>query len=355
MDKVVSVVIPARDSEGTICETIDSLAAQTRRPDEVIVVVGCSDQTCTAIEDYIATGFVRVLEKEPPADFVRDAHWKRWVGAKAATGNVLFFTDSKSILEEHAIQRALGLMDEHDVSVVAGTAPAWPNQASHFMAKIQDKGLVQNNPKFPKVGFLTRENFGRTESLPVTGALVMTRQAFECIQDDFGVRFSIVASTYDDYVTGWLLVKSGFTILTTNKVVAYHRHRLTWKSYTTQISRSGQSAAVLVRQYPDCPFGKRRLMQVAAVWGLAALGLTIATAAFLVFGSVAVLAMFALVISGFFTLGVANAIKARDIWGFLIPPVTTLLIFTFATHFSKGWVRRGRLASHEAVEYLQIR
>ena len=250
MSATVSVVIPARDSQHTIRHTLESLARQTRQPDEVIIVVGPDDLTHTTIESFVDIGFVRVLEVDPPAELVRDAHWKRWVGAKAAKGDVIFFTDSKVIVEEQSIEKALELMDRYGVMVVAGITAAWPDQAQHFMAKVQDKGLVVNNPQFPDVGFLTRENFGESESLPVTTTLFIARQAFECFQDDFGIDFSAMASSYDDYVVAWLLVRAGVTILITTKVVAHHRHRMTWKNYTAQIARSGQSAAVLLFQYP---------------------------------------------------------------------------------------------------------
>lgn len=354
MNATVSVVIPARDSQNSIRRTIQSLAHQTRPPDEVIVVVGKDDPTRMTIEDYIDNGFVQILGTDPPTRFVRDAHWKRWRGANAAKGNILFFTDSKVILEVHAIQRALELMERHDVMVVVGVVPAWPEQAKSFMAKVQDRGLVQNNPDFPDVGFLTKENFGRTESLPGMGAFCMSRLAFERIQDDFGVEFSARALSYEDYVTAWLLVRQGISVLTTNRVVGYHKHRLVLSEYLTQISRSGQGAVAMKFQYPDCPFGKRRLIQVLAILGLTATSLIAAATLILAFGFLAILGMVAFAIGCYFILGTANVIKAKDIWGFLIPLFTTLLIFTFTLHFMKGWVKRGNLESQEALRYLQI-
>lgn len=350
----VSVVIPARDSQDTVRRTIESLAHQTRKPDEVIVVVGNGDLTRTAIEDYINDGFVRVMEVDPPAHIVRDAHWKRREGARIANGDVIFFTDSKVILEEHAIQRILELMDQYGVMVVAGIVPAWPEQASSFLAKVQDKGLVQNNPDFPDVGFLTKENFGRTESLPGMGAFSMSRLAFERIQDDFGVEFSATAPSYDDYVTAWLLVREGISVLTTNKIVGYHKHRLVLSEYLTQISRSGLGAVAMKFQYPDCPYGKRRLIQVLAILGLTATSLITAATLILAFGFLAILGMAAFAIGCYFILGIANTIKAKDIWGFLIPFVTALLILTFTLHFTKGLVKRGKLEPQEALRYLQI-
>lgn len=354
MNATVTVVIPARDSCTTIRRTIESLARQTRRPDEVIVVVCKGDSTKSAIEDYVDDGFVGIVEVSPPAYMVRDAQWKRREGARIAKGDVIFFTDSRVILEQHAIQRALELMERHNVMAVAGIVPAWPEQSTSFMAKIQDKGLIQNNPDFPDVGFLTEKNIGKTESLPGLGAFAMSRKAFERIRNDFGVEFSAIASSYDDYVTAWLLVKSGITILVTNTVVGYHKHRLVWKDYVAQISRSGQSAAVLVHQYPECPFGQRRLIQVLAILGFTAVSLTVAVTSISAFGFTVVLAMAALAFGCYLILGVANTIKAKEIWGFLIPLFTALLILTFACHFMKGWVKKRQPNHQELVEYLQI-
>lgn len=354
MNATVTVVIPARDSRDTILRTIESLARQTRRPDEVIVVIGKDDTTSTAIEDFIRGGFVKVMEVRPPSIFVRDAQWKRREGGKAARGDVLFFTDSKCILGEFALENTLSLMGRYGVSVVAGVVPAWPEQAGSFMAMVQDKALVQNNPDFPEVGFLTKENFGKGESLPGFGAFAMTRQAFKVIQDDFGVGFSATSPSYDDYVTAWLLVAKGFPILTTKSVIGYHKHRLGLKEYLTQISRSGLSAAVMRRQYPDCPYGRRRLIEVLAILGTVTASLIIATTLTLTFGLLALKGIATLVVSCYLILGIANTIKAKSVLGFFIPSFTALLILTFTLHFMKGWVKRGDLEFQEAVGYLQI-
>lgn len=356
MDAVttLSVVIPARDSQDTIRFTIESLVHQTRQPDEVIVVVGKGDLTHTAIEDYIVDGFVRVIEVSPPTHMTRDAQWKRREGAKISKGSVIFFTDSKCILEKSALERTLELMETYDVKAVAGIVPAWPEQSKSFMAKIQDKGLVQNNPNFPEVGFLTKNNFGKSENLPGLGAFAMSRLAFESIQSDFGVEFSATSPSYDDYVTAWLLVRKGISVLTTNKVVGYHKHRLVLSEYLTQISRSGLGAATMRRQYPDCPYGQRRFIQVLAILGVTSASLIIAATSVLVFGFVALSAIAALAVLCYLVLGIANMVKARDRWGLLIPLYTTLLIFTFVFHFTKGWVKNGQFESQEVVAYLQI-
>lgn len=56
MSLSVSVVIPAYNSAETICEALDSVAAQTTNVDlEIIVVDDCSsDGTCTTVQEWIA-------------------------------------------------------------------------------------------------------------------------------------------------------------------------------------------------------------------------------------------------------------------------------------------------------------
>jgi hypothetical protein len=151
------------------------------------------------------------------------------MGIKASEGNIIFLTDSKVLVEAHALENAKKLMQEHKVSVVGGITPAWPNQKQNFWARLTDKALVSNIPTFQEIGFLTKKSFGQTESLPVTTALMFTRSVFEKVSEDFALEFSKVAATYDDYVLAWLIVDAGFKILVTNTVVAHHLHRTSWK------------------------------------------------------------------------------------------------------------------------------
>src|ERR1041384_8582995 len=63
----VSVVVPVRDEEASIRELLDSLLAQTRPPDEIVIADGGSiDATPQISEDYIRQGApVRLIRAGP--------------------------------------------------------------------------------------------------------------------------------------------------------------------------------------------------------------------------------------------------------------------------------------------------
>jgi len=87
----VSVVIPVRDEESSIRELLDSLLAQTRPPDEIVITDGGSiDATPQIIEDYIRKGAPVRLIRAGPALPGRG----RNLGAAQANFEWLAFTDA---------------------------------------------------------------------------------------------------------------------------------------------------------------------------------------------------------------------------------------------------------------------
>jgi glycosyltransferase involved in cell wall biosynthesis len=87
----VSIVIPVRDEEHSIRELLDSLLAQTRPPDEIVITDGGSiDATPDIIEEYIRGGAPIRLIRAGPALPGRG----RNLGAAQASHEWLAFTDA---------------------------------------------------------------------------------------------------------------------------------------------------------------------------------------------------------------------------------------------------------------------
>src|SRR5690349_149663 len=96
---VVSVVIPARDAEGTLARALESLAAQTFGSFEAIVVENGSSDGTAAVASGFGDDRVR-LERSP----ARGVSAARNVGIERARGEWLLFLDADDTLSPTALE-----------------------------------------------------------------------------------------------------------------------------------------------------------------------------------------------------------------------------------------------------------
>ena len=110
----VSVIIPAWNAAGTIGRAVDSLLAQTRRPDEVIVVDdGSPDDIASAVRRF--GSFVRYLRKDNGG-----ASSARNVGIDEATGDFISFLDADDLWHPQKLQKQMQIFAKHpEVGLVA--------------------------------------------------------------------------------------------------------------------------------------------------------------------------------------------------------------------------------------------
>lgn len=110
----LSLIIPAYNEEEHLIACLDSVAAQTRLPDEVIVVDNNStDRTLEIAKSY---PFVRVVsEREQGIVYARDA------GFNAAKHQLIGRIDSDSILPPDWVEYVMRFYTEHDPEAVCLT------------------------------------------------------------------------------------------------------------------------------------------------------------------------------------------------------------------------------------------
>ena len=115
----VSVVVPVRDEEHSIRELLDSLLAQTRPPDEIVMTDGGSmDATPQIIEDYIRSGAPVRLIRAGPALPGRG----RNLGAAQASFEWLAFTDAGIRLANNWLETLVAKAEANDsIDVVYGS------------------------------------------------------------------------------------------------------------------------------------------------------------------------------------------------------------------------------------------
>lgn len=100
----LSIIIPARNEERNLPTLLHSLASQSARPREILVVDDDStDRTAEIARQFGAT----VVSSEPLPDGWRGKTWACWQGARAASGELLLFADADTWFEPDGLSRIL--------------------------------------------------------------------------------------------------------------------------------------------------------------------------------------------------------------------------------------------------------
>jgi glycosyltransferase involved in cell wall biosynthesis len=118
----VSVIVPARDEERRIDETVRALFAQTYPDLEILVVNDRSTDATGALLEKLAREDARLKvidnDTEPPAGWLGKP-WALHQGSLRATGELLLFIDADILYAPDAIAAAVAEMEERDVPMLA--------------------------------------------------------------------------------------------------------------------------------------------------------------------------------------------------------------------------------------------
>lgn len=123
-DRKVSVLVPAYNEEKTIRATVQSIIRSGYRNKEIIIINdGSIDSTGEKIRDFIDSGMV-IYIKKPNGGKASAMN----MGIKAATGDVILYTDADSIFEEQTISDMVRWFGDPSVDAVCGNdAPLNPS------------------------------------------------------------------------------------------------------------------------------------------------------------------------------------------------------------------------------------
>ncbi|KAA9013012.1 glycosyltransferase [Sphingobium limneticum] len=108
-----SVVICTRDRPEELARCLASLPLQSFRPNEIVVVDNASRDGRTR-EVAIQAGVVYVREDRPGLDFARNT------GAKAATGDIIAYTDDDVLLHPRWLENLVAAFDAPEIGAVTG-------------------------------------------------------------------------------------------------------------------------------------------------------------------------------------------------------------------------------------------
>lgn len=221
----VSLVVTVLNEEKTIDSFLESAAAQTLRPDEVVIVDGGSnDQTIKLVQSSKFKGQsyginLKILEK-------RDANRAegRNFAIKKAKNEIIAISDAGCLLDKNWLEEIVKPFSDSTVDVVAGyyqakTKTIFEKCVAPFVLVMPDK--VDPN-----------------EFLPATRSMAIRKNVWEKtggFQEDF--------SDNEDYVFANKLKKEKFKIVFCPKAVVYWLPRSNLKSFWKMIYRFARGDA----------------------------------------------------------------------------------------------------------------
>ena len=166
----VSIVIPVRDEEHSIRELLDSLLAQTRPPDEIVITDGGSvDATPQIIDEYIRRGAPIRLIRAGAALPGRG----RNLGAAQASYEWLGFTDAGIRLANNWLEALIAKAESDDsIDVVYGSCTPVTNtffKQCAAIAYVPPPSLhdgIFTRPRFIASTLLRREAWQKVKGFP---------------------------------------------------------------------------------------------------------------------------------------------------------------------------------------------
>lgn len=98
----ISIIIPARNEEGILGQLLHSIAHQTLKPHEIIVI---DDQSEDATAEVARReGCIVMTSKNLPEGWAGKP-WACWQGAQMATGDIFLFLDADTFLEPEGLSK----------------------------------------------------------------------------------------------------------------------------------------------------------------------------------------------------------------------------------------------------------
>ena len=174
----VAIVIPARNVEGFIRETLDSVAAQTRGDFECVVVDDGSTDSTREIAEAVAAADPRFRVVTGPS---RGAGASRNKGLALTTAPLVIFLDSDDLFAPDTVERACAAMGAAAPKDAPEDAPDYAPGALGEIARIDESGapLPGNDnrdlmPARDQLRKLLRKNF-----IVNGGALILRRSAID--------------------------------------------------------------------------------------------------------------------------------------------------------------------------------
>lgn len=326
----IGVVIPVRNSQGTIRRCIESVLSQDYAGIIDIFIVGNppeQDATWQELDDMKNIPTIHSFQLVRPANISgRDANMKRYRGSQEALrygADIVAFLDSQVEAPTAWLSTGVHLLNEHRTDGIAGIS-CHHHQDHTLSGSYQDGSFFSEWPRYGSGFVLNFRNSGQARGWPITANLFLTKEALIRLGRFFPRTYT---SSWEDFQLDWELVQAGCTIFCTDQIRVYRNH--VHKFRLAKQFSSGIGAIVFYRDNPRCLYAQRRIFEL----GLVLLCLFLVCAGGLLLYTIGTrfeqMAFLLIVVALTVFLSVASIWKARDWRGMLFPLFDVLHVGTW--------------------------
>ncbi|MDT0575464.1 glycosyltransferase [Croceicoccus sp. F390] len=240
-----SVVICTRDRPDELERCLASFSRQSRTPDELIVVDNASRGERTR-EVVLAAHATYVREDRPGLDYARNA------GARAASGDIVLYTDDDTELHPHWVANTAAAFDKPEVMGVTGLVlpAALTTKAQWIFETEWGFGRGFDPIDFGREFFLaTRKDGCPAWTIGAGANMAFRRRIFDEI-GFFDERLDVgQAGCSGDSEFWYRVLAAGYVCRYEPTAVMYHHHRLEMAGLASQIYfyMRGHTAALMVQ------------------------------------------------------------------------------------------------------------
>jgi cellulose synthase/poly-beta-1,6-N-acetylglucosamine synthase-like glycosyltransferase len=245
---MISVVVPAYNAKGVLGECLEALGAQSRPPDEVIVV----DDGSTDGTDELALGYgVRVLRQANAGPSAA-----RNAGARAAQGDLLLFTDADCVPTPDWVEHMVAPLAD---SAITGVKGVYRTAQQAWMARFVQ---IEHEDKYDRMRRSRFIDFVDTYAAGYRRDVFLSAGGFD---ESLG--------GCEDQELSFRLAGRGHRFVLAPKAVVYHRHSDNVFWYARRKWAIGYWKAKVTRRHPSKLVQDSRTPQVLKVqMGLVGVG-----------------------------------------------------------------------------------
>lgn len=263
-EPLVSIIIPALNSEKTINDLLDSLMELNYKRDliEIIIVDGGStDKTREIAKKYPVK---IVVEERKGINIARN------VGVRNSHGEIIVFTDSDCVVPKDWIKKIVEIFEDRSVGCLGGSAVGYYDT---LLSKYADESIIPVLKIFKKQEKLDRlKNF---ISCPAGCNMAFRREILE----KAGLFDERLRYGFDELELVERMCELGYKMVLDNEIIVWHKHRENLRGILKQVFNYGMGGGLLINMGINGKFTKWTLQSLTAflTWISLLISLTILT------------------------------------------------------------------------------